>query len=55
MAFENRKCTWLIIFGKVDQSLLPRKDVVSTPDVAVCTFGSCESLPFCRPVFYDSI
>ena len=30
----------LIIFGKVDQSLFPRKDIVSIPYVVVCTFGS---------------
>ena len=35
----------LTLFGKVYQSLLPRKDIVSIPYVAVCTFGSCESLP----------
>ena len=34
----------LIIFGKVDQSLFPRKDIFSIPYVAVCTFGSCVSL-----------
>ena len=40
---------YLIIFGKVDQSLFPREDIVSIPrnDVVsipyafVCTFGSC--------------
>ena len=35
----------LIMFGKVDQSLFPRKDIVSIPYAVVCTFGSCESLP----------
>ena len=34
----------LIIFGIVDRSLFPRKDIVSIPYVVVCTFGSCESL-----------
>ena len=33
-----------IIFGKVDQSLFLRKDIVSIPYVVICTFGSCESL-----------
>ena len=28
----------LTIFGKVDQSLFPRKDVVSIPHVVVCKF-----------------
>ena len=31
-------------FGKVDQSLFPRKDIVSIPKAVVCTFGSCESV-----------
>ena len=38
----------LITFGRVDQSLFPRKDIVSIPYVVVCTFGSCESLPCLR-------
>ena len=38
----------LIIFGKVDQSLFPRKVIVSIPYVVVCTFGSCDSLPSLR-------
>ena len=38
----------LNIFGKVDQSLFPRKDIVSIPYVFVCTFGSYESLPCLR-------
>ena len=38
----------LTIFGKVDQSLFARKDIVSIPYVVVCTFGSCESLPCLR-------
>ena len=38
----------LIIFGKVEQSLFPRKDVVSIPYVVVCTSGSYKSLPCLR-------
>ena len=46
MAVANRKCSYLfVIFGKVGQSLFPRKDIVSIPYVVVCTFGSCVSLP----------
>ena len=33
-----------IAFGKVDQNLFPRKDIVAIPKVVVCAFGSCESL-----------
>ena len=39
MAFKNRKCVLacLTVFGRVDQSLFPRKDLVSIPYVVVCT------------------
>ena len=49
MAFEiGSVLACLIIFVKFDLSPFPWKDIVSIPNVVVCTFVSCESLPCLR-------